>query len=63
MTQSVAASLLTLEEKKLLGTLHADVAALYAALAVLLPKLDADVGVTDTNYTALCTPAAQTTSA
>lgn len=60
MATQVSASLLTLEEKKLHAASAADVAALYAAFALLTAKLDADGGVTDTNFTALCTPAAQT---
>jgi hypothetical protein len=56
---AISASLLTLEEKKALLTVQGDLASIYAALAVLTAKLDADAGVTDTNYTSLCTPAAQ----
>lgn len=50
MAQSVQASLSTLEEKKIAGAIQADVADLRTKFAALLAKLDADVGVTDTNY-------------
>ena len=36
----------------------ADLVALKVAYAVLTAKLDADTGVTDTNYTTLCAPPA-----
>lgn len=51
---------LTLQEEDLLTLLATDIAALRAAIIGINAKLDADAGVTDTNYTALWTPAAQT---
>jgi hypothetical protein len=49
---------MTLQEKAVLTGFVQDTTALRAALVALLAKLDADVGVTDTNYAALLTPAA-----
>lgn len=46
------------ELRALVVSLQSDIKALRAANVTLLAKLDADAGVTDTNYTALCTPAA-----
>lgn len=60
MPKQISATLLNLAEKELLTALVADVNALRAANAILLAKLDADATVTDTNYAALCTPAAAT---
>jgi len=60
MAKSVSASILLLPEKDILAGLVADIAALRAANALLLAKLDADVGVTDTNYAATVAPAAAT---
>lgn len=42
--------------------LVADVAALRAAVVGITAKLDADGGVTDTNYASLHDPAAQTSA-
>lgn len=58
MALSISASLLTLEDKKALIAAQADLAALRAAFLLLTAKLDADAGVTDTNYAATCNPAA-----
>lgn len=41
----------------------ADITALRAAVVAITAKLDADGGVTDTNYAATCNPAAQTSAA
>lgn len=38
----------------------ADITALRAAVVAITAKLDADAGVTDTNYAATCNPAAVT---
>lgn len=58
MATVINAENFTPEQRRVMQALLAETTALRAALAVLLPKLDADAGVTDTNYTALCTPAA-----
>jgi hypothetical protein len=42
------------ELRPLITALQADIKQLRAANATLTAKLDADAGVTDTNYTALC---------
>lgn len=47
-----------LQEKDILAGMAADIAAIRTALIGVNLKLDNDVGVTDTNYTALFTPAA-----
>lgn len=57
-TFSVGPSLVSLEEKKLLTAAANDLAALRAAFVALTAKLDADAGVTDTNYGSLTNPAA-----
>jgi len=44
----------------LLNSAQDDMAAMRTAFATLTAKLDADAGVTDTNYAALCNPAALT---
>ena len=44
----------------LLGALQDDITAIRDSLIVLAAKLDDDASVTDTDYEALCTPAAQT---
>lgn len=49
----ISAELLSPTEKKVLSAMADDLAALRAALGTLTAKLDADAGVTDTNYTAL----------
>lgn len=41
----------------------ADLTALRAAVVAITAKLDADAGVTDTNYAATCNPAALTATA
>lgn len=43
--------------------LLADITAVRAAVLLITAKLDADAGVTDTNYASLCNPAALTTIA
>ena len=43
------------------AALLADITALRTALLAVTAKLDADAGVTDTNYAATCNPAALTT--
>lgn len=50
----------TLAANELLKALRADVAAQKAAIAAITAKLDADAGVTDTNYAATCDSAALT---
>lgn len=47
----------------ILTNVQADLAALRASFVLLTAKLDADAGVTDTNYGALTNPAALTTLA
>jgi hypothetical protein len=49
--------------RKVLGAVQTDLAALRASFVLLTAKLDADVGVTDTNYGALTNPVAQSTTA
>ncbi|MFM7013263.1 MAG: hypothetical protein ACKO0Z_28690 [Betaproteobacteria bacterium] len=44
--------------KVLIGILLTEITNLRTSLATLTAKLDNDAGVTDTNYTALCTPPA-----
>lgn len=44
--------------RTLLEAAQEDIAALRTALAALTAKLDADAGVTDTNFAATCTPPA-----
>lgn len=46
------------EVAALFKAIQADNMAVRAAMATLLAKLDADAGVTDTNYAALATPTA-----
>lgn len=53
MAKSVAAEILDLPTKALITQLLVDVAALRTAHNGVAAKLDADAGVTDTNYTAL----------
>jgi hypothetical protein len=49
--------------RKVLGAVQTDLAALRASFVLLTAKLDADAGVTDTNYGALTNPVAQSTTA
>jgi hypothetical protein len=58
MPTSVQASLLSLEEKRALGEVAADLAALRASILLITAKLDLDATVTDVNYASLCNPAA-----
>lgn len=60
MSKNVKGALTDLVTKELLLAAQADVAALRTAMVALVAKLDADAGVTDTNYAATCTPAALT---
>lgn len=46
------------DTRKLLEAAQADIAALRAAIVAITAKLDADAGVTDTNYGSTCNPAA-----
>lgn len=48
------------ELRKLLEAAQADLAELRAAIVAITAKLDADAGVTDTNYAATTNPAALT---
>lgn len=48
------------ELRKLLEAAQADLAALRASIVAITAKLDADGGVTDTNYAATTNPAALT---
>lgn len=48
------------ELRKLLEADQTDLAALRASIVAITAKLDADVGVTDTNYAATTNPAALT---
>lgn len=48
------------EFRKLLEAAQADLAALRASIVAITAKLDADAGVTDTNYAATTNPAALT---
>lgn len=48
------------ELRKVLDAALADLTALRAAVVAITAKLDADAGVTDTNYAATCNPAALT---
>lgn len=50
------------EVKTDLNAAVTDIAALRAAVVAITAKLDADGGVTDTNYAATCDPAAQTST-
>jgi hypothetical protein len=46
----------------LLNAMSADLTVLRAAVVAITAKLDADGGVTDTNYAATCNPAALQTT-
>lgn len=50
------------DERAVLDAILADITALRAAVVAITAKLDADAGVTDTNYAATCDPAALTTT-
>ena len=50
------------DERAVLDAILADITALRAAVVAITAKLDADAGVTDTNYVATCDPAALTTT-
>lgn len=47
----------------LLDALLADITAIRTAVTDITAKLDADAGVTDTDYASTCDPAALTTTA
>ncbi len=51
------------DDKALLTAMLADITALRAAILLITAKLDADAGVTDTNYAATTNPAALTVTA
>lgn len=53
---------LTPEAKAVLRDIATDLAALRAAIVAITAKLDADGGVTDTDYAATTNPAANTTT-
>lgn len=59
---SINASLVSLQEKRVLQDVLLDLAALRAAHLLMSAKLDLDAGVTDTNYAALTNPAALVTT-
>jgi hypothetical protein len=45
-----------------LDSMLADITAIRAAVVAITAKLDADAGVTDTDYASTCDPAALTTT-
>lgn len=51
------------DTKALLTAMLADITAIRAAVLLITAKLDADAGVTDTNYAATTNPAALTVTA
>lgn len=77
MAKRLSAELLSITEKDVLASILADnvnlrtqlaaavvdLGVLRAAIVAITAKLDADVGVTDTNYAATTNPAALTASA
>lgn len=58
MVQKLAAMHLDLSDKLALENLLDEISALRTSVTTLTAKLDADATVTDTNYAALCNPAA-----
>lgn len=58
----INAELLGNIEKKVLGAIADDLAALRTSVTLITAKLDADATVTDTNYAALCNPPALSTT-
>jgi hypothetical protein len=69
MAESIAQRLGTVSDREtmreirpLLTTILADLTALRAAVVAITAKLDADGGVTDTNYASTTNPAALTTT-
>jgi len=58
MARNISAGLMDPDVQIELVAIVTDLIALKTAYAVLTAKLDADAGVTDTNYTALCAPPA-----
>lgn len=60
---AIKGSMEDLRTQDLLLSIQTDLAALRAAVVAITAKLDADAGVTDTNYAATCNPAALNTTA
>ena len=58
----ISAELLDTIEKKVLSAVADDLAALRTSVTAITAKLDADGGVTDTNYAATCNPPALSTT-
>lgn len=58
--QSKAPAFSAYDQRLLLEAVLADLTALRAAIVAITAKLDADAGVTDTNYAATTNPAALT---
>lgn len=52
-----------IELARLLGAMQTDLTNIRTSFTTLTAKLDADAGVTDANYAALCNPAALETAA
>jgi len=50
------------ETRKLFEAILVDLTAIRTSVTTLTAKLDADAGVTDTNYATLCNPASLTTT-
>lgn len=57
-TTNINAENFTPEQRRVLVAILAELTAVRTAYATLTAKLDADAGVTDTNYTTLCAIAA-----
>ena len=51
------------DNSALINALLTDLTAVRAAVVAITAKLDADAGVTDTDYASTCDPAALTTTA
>lgn len=58
MAIHIGAEINDIPTKRVETALLGELTAIRAAMDLLLAKLDADAGVTDTNYAATCTPAA-----
>lgn len=63
MATSIAAKTDKQVERDILGAILVDMTAMHASILAITAKLDADAGVTDTNYAATANPAALTTTA
>lgn len=63
MSTDISANSTRADEAAINSALLADITAVRAAVLAITAKLDADAGVTDTNYAATCNPAALTTVA